>query len=539
MTDFPQSAKVSELARTASEYDQFLAAWTTFSELYKGGAVLLDAVTKRGQYLRKKPKELSEVYSTRQLGFSYTNLLGNIVGWYGAALFKQPPQLIKRLENAKPAVDGKPAAALPDDVTDFCAGFEADCDNGGTTFIDFSRGIFEFLMLHKAAYVLIDLPALDGGLIPANLLQQQRAGALDGYLVLYEPSQIINWETDAYGNLEWCVIHIACEERAFLAQPKLVDYYYYFDRQQVAMYRAQTKEGAAGSGQGVPPSAASDSMAVLCEGYPRNHALADQNRVPIHKLEVPDGLWLANRVYLPLLNHLNLDNAFDFGLSTSALAQLVIEDGLNGMKYETPVAVSEVGYHSVPNGGSMYYLEPEGRAYNAIESRLDILEQRIYKSCYLMDQARSNKATPAAQSGISKQQDKIPSGDALSAFGDVVRAGMQAIYSDVLAIRGMENVIPDVRGFDFEDKAGIEELEFLEKSTVIDIQSDIYRRERDKKFVRVILPDANPDVLQAIDDQITANPTPEGAAEQQAEEQRATQLQGFTAALQSGSPGSS
>jgi hypothetical protein len=39
--------------------------------------------------------------------------------WYGAALFKQPPQLIKKLANAT----GDAASKLPDDVSAFCSKF--------------------------------------------------------------------------------------------------------------------------------------------------------------------------------------------------------------------------------------------------------------------------------------------------------------------------------------------------------------------------------------------------------------------------------
>jgi hypothetical protein len=209
-------------------------------------------------------------------------------------------------------------------------------------------------------------------------------------------------------------------------------------------------------------------------------------------------------------------------LFQAALAQLVIKGS-----YEDNVVASEVGYHKIEADGDMFYLEPEGKAFTQIDNRLQTLEERIYKACYLMDQARTNKSTPTAQSGISKQQDKTPSRDALSGFGDILRPAMQSVYADVLAIRGFGEIVPDVRGFDFEDKAGVEEMDFMEKSTVIDIQSDTYRRERDKKFVRLVIPDANPETLDKIDEEIEANPTPEGAAQQREEEMRAEQLQKF------------
>jgi hypothetical protein len=75
-------------------------------------------------------------------------------------------------------------------------------------------------------------------------------------------------------------------------------------------------------------------------------------------------------------------------------------------------------------------------------------------------------------------------------------------------------------------------MDFLEKSTVIDIQSDTYRRERDKMFVRAVLSDANPETLTKIDAEIDQNPTPEGAAALAQEQANAQQLDRFSQSFQ-------
>ncbi len=518
---FPSTIPIKTISATASEYDQYKDAWVTFSDLYQGGAILRDKVVRLAQYLLKKPKELSEVFATRQLRFSYTNLLGNILGWYGAALFKTPAQLVKKDSHAPtPKPDAEGAAPtepeLPADADAFCTQFEKDSDHAGTTYPDFWRKVWESCALHKAAYILIDLPTPDEDApAPASLAAQVSAGLLDPFLVLYTPSQIINWETDRYGNLEWCIIAISNEEREAFAKPVTVDYWYYFDELQVACYRAERKA-----------KRTDDDVATLVAGYPRPHAMSDLQRIPIRKVEVPDGLWLANRVYLPLLNHLNLDNAFDFSLFQSALAQLVITG-----TYDDSTTMSEVSYIKLNTGDTATYLEPEGRAYEAIDKRLGNLEERIYKACYLMDQARTNKATAAAQSGLSKQQDKTPSRDALSGFGDVIRPAMQSVYEDVLAIRGFVDIQPDVRGFNYQDKAGVEEMDLIESASVIDIQSPTYQRERDKKLVRIVLQDLNPETLEQIDDEIETNPTPEEAAVLALAKQQQEQIAGFASSF--------
>jgi len=514
MTTFPPTIPIKSLKETASDYNQYAETYRTVADLYQGGSVLRDKVIKSGYYLLQKPKEASEVFRTRQQGFTYTNLLSNVIGWYGSALYKVPAQIVK----TRKGVDGDGAAKIPAEAEAFCNAIEKDCDRAGTAFVDFWRKAFDSLMLNRAAYVLIDLPAPDADEpAPASLAEQQKTGKLDPYLVLYTPSQVINWETDRYGNLEWVIIAVANEDREPFKPCVTVDSWYYFDREQVACYQAVRKDEKAGEEQ----------RAELVQGYPRKHAMSDLKQIPVRKVEAPEGLWLANRVFLLLLNHLRLDNGYDFGLFQSAFAQLVISGN-----FDDSVVMSEVTYLHLPEGTTAEYLEPEGKAYEAIDRRLQSLEERIYKTCYLMDQARSNKSTPTAQSGASKQQDKTPSRDTLAGFGDIIRPAMQLVYSDMLAVRGMDDIVPDVRGFDFEDRADAQDIQLDMQAMAIDINSDTYRHERDKDFAQKRLPDANKELLTKIFEEIDVNPTPEAAAQALLEAQQAQQIDKFSSSFQ-------
>lgn len=517
---FPQQAPVKKLDSQHPEFTFYQEAWQQIATLYQGGIAMKQAVVRGGQFLVKNTKELPEVFSTRQQWFSYTNLLGNVIGWYMSALFKQPPQYVLK----QSGVEGEAALEAPQDVADFAETFEKDCDRSGTSLTDFWRKVLECALLFKSAYVLKDTPGPQGDEAPLTLQQQQDQGLFNPFLVLYSPLNVINWETDAYGNLEWITIKIQVQQQEFLQDAKTTDYWYYFDRQEVALYEREVKQGSTDS------TDTSEEMATLAPGYPRRHAMADQNKVPVAKVTLPEGLWLSNRVFLPLCNHLNQDNALDFGLMQANLPQLVIKDGQNG-EYEEPITISAVGYHHLPFGGEMAFLEPEGRSYEQAQKRIDVLEERIYKACYLTDQARTNRATPQAQSGLSKQMDKTPSRDALSGIGDVIRPAIQSVYEDVLAIAQHEDVDPDVRGFDFADKATSDDMALLESGIVIPVNSRRYEREIQKKVARLQLADLNPEAWDEIDKEIDTNPTPSEVEEQQKEEQNAQQVAQFNATL--------
>ena len=208
---FPATAPVKQLAARHPEFDQRADSYDDFATLYEGGRSIKDRVT---QFLRKRPKELADVYTVRQQNFSYTNLLGNIVGWYGSALFKSAPQIVKKVAGKT----GDAANAIPADVDAFCSAFEANCDGAGGSYVDFWPQVLESMLLYCAGYVLVDLPSPSGDddASPRSLGQQQRAGLLNPYLVFYDPRQIINWECDAQGNLEWVVIYVRVREQEFL-----------------------------------------------------------------------------------------------------------------------------------------------------------------------------------------------------------------------------------------------------------------------------------------------------------------------------------
>ena len=520
--DFPATVETKLLKQQHPEVAVFADSWERIRILAEGGEVIRRAVclTSDQNFLRMAPKELPEAYSVRQKNFSYTNLLSNILGWYGAALFKNKPTISYR---ANGSLD------IPQDVADFASAWEKDCDCSGTEYSEFMKNVASALLLYRRAYVLIDLPTPDpdGDSEYVNLSQQRAAGALTPHLVLYPPANVINWECDQYGNLEWAEIYVRTRDQEFLKEPVYRDVWYYFDRERVAMYEAVVETQVAGTLQ---VSAPDKQMATLAPGYPRPHAMCAAHRVPIHCMELPEDLWIANRISMPLVNHLNQDNAFDWALFNANVPQLIIEDGPNG-EYEAPVVVSAVGYHHLPNGADMRYLEPEGRAYKAAQERIDSIEERIYKAAYLQNQARTNRSTPTAQSGVSKVEDKAPSRDALSGIGDVLRPGQQGIMDDVLMIAGFDGVTADVRGYDFSDRATAEDMAMLEQATVIEVSSASYQRELQKKAVRLVLPDLNPEAYGAIDAEIDANPTPQEAQAAAKEQQRADMLGKFQASM--------
>lgn len=487
--DFPATVPIKTLDAEHPEYCLYKEAWRKLGLLYAGGSVLK---TNCQEVLVRRVKEHSDVFASRQENFNYSNLLGNIAGWYVSSMFAREPDILTRVSaitDIKAAQD-----AVPAETAAWIAQWELDCDHHGGAYADKWRQVLAHEIVFGASWLLIDLPDA-AGVQYGSLAQQEAAGALDPVILTYDPTCVLNWKTDDYGNVIWAVLKVQTFESALLGETQVRVCWYIYTPDQVAAYEVFYEAG--------PAASAKEKDASLVDGYPRRHALSDQKRVPLRRCEAPEGMWFGNRVMLPLLKHLNMENALDWQIFQSALAMLAIFG-----PYDDTPTMSEVSWLHFPDKETRAeWLEPEGKAMQTHRERLHELREDVYRSCYLIDQARSGRATPAAQSGISKEQDKSPSKDAQEGFGDNLRTDMQGVLDDVLTIRGYAEIAADIRGFDFADKGGAEDVAFLSAILAENIPSDTFVNEVRKKLARIGLQDANPAVYAAIDNEIDAAPT--------------------------------
>lgn len=433
--------------------------------------------------------------AARLAQFNHENVLGSIIGWYTSSIFAKQPTILKKPSTEKSsvaktgAIPSTEAPGLPKVQADFFSSFERNCDRTGTKFIDKCKAILETLLVYEWAYVLTDLPPARAY---SSLAEQQAAGALDPFLIVYDPSCVINWGSDDAGNMEWAMLRISSSVTAPLTKNSKRDTWYLYTATDVMAWSCDYEHGA--------EKRDGDVRAV--DGYPRRHALSDKNRIPIRRFSIPDGLWLGDRIYLPLKAHLNLENALDWQITQSALSMLAIFGNFD----EKTLTKSEIGFLLFEPGTDAKYLEPEGRSMQIHVARIDQMKEEMYRLCYLLSQARNTKATPAAQSGISKEQDMVPAKDTQEALGGILKAAMTAILEDVSLVRGFP-VMFDVRGFEFADRAGIETIDMITATKTLDIQSDTLDRELDKMAADAAIPDAMPDVKVMIRQEIDKGPS--------------------------------
>jgi hypothetical protein len=504
---------VAKLDRKNPEWLLYHDMWEKLDLLHEGGVRLKNAADK---FLIKRPKELFDVYQERIRRFTYKNILGNVTGWYITKMFQRNPTIDAKNEDP------------------FYSDFLADCDKAGTGYIDFFRGVLLSLILYRSAYVLVDKPRAAGPI--ASRADEQAEGLDRPYLCGYTPVQVINWAQDSYGNLTWIVIKTIIQDQVtWDGKPSTLHTWYIFDQQNYYQYevRGELKQEQDGTYKLYDPNGnplGEEPVEATLAGF-GEHALAKQSRVPIRKVELPSTLWLSNRAFLEMIDHLNSENTLMWALFMANLAMPLII----GQPDLKTVTLSEAGFlHLSDPQAKFLWTEPEGKSFAISQTRVDTLRQEVYRSFYLQSQGRSSSASADGSSGYSKEMEMAPAADVANGLGDYLRIGMQRVLIDVRDARADTSADPDVQGFRFESRPALQDIQTSQ--AVIDLgvtdKSPTLEIELDKRVALALLDDANDATKNKVVGEIEKAPTRAEAKDQaqQAQQQMfQTQFQRATA----------
>lgn len=493
-------------------------AWLDLSILREGGVTMKKHASR---LLKMRPREDTDVFAARVDRFTYQNILGTALGWYVSSLFEEIPQFFFNDKTGK-NIDNT------SQVGKFYSAFIDSCDGSGKLFTDFFKHVFSNMLTYGSSWVLTDLKALaEGEPHPNTLGEELSRGLLDPHLIAYNPLDVINWGCDTEGCLDWVVVKVSKHEQNFLEKPHIVDTWYYYDREYYYVYRDRREVSSITVGSGLE-----NRMAEFVSSG--KHALFHKQRVPIRQIKLSEGLWLANSAYLVLIDHLNQDNTLAWALFMSNLAIPVIIGDVD----TSNMTQSESGYLQFPAGTTYQWSEPDGKSFQHAAQRLDSLREEAFRCMYLQSQGRSMHATPAMQSGRSKQLEMAPATDMKTGMGGDVRIAMQNVLIDVIdARRDSESVIPDVRGFIFEDDMTTEEVFAVSSLLSLRIPSKKFEKYIYKKVAHSWMPDANREDQEEVDKEIDAGPTMEDREKKDQEERIALAKAGMSSAVKKASGG--
>ncbi len=436
--------------------------WKKYKDLYSGGERLRDSAS---EYLVRRHKEPGEVYAERLNRVFYENYIGSIVDWYAATLLRREPVLL---------FEGSDSTAKS-----FYNLLADDCDLKGTNFSEFFRQRFVQALVCGGSYLVVEFPRTNG---PAQTRAEEDAsGRSRAYLVDYSADEVINWNYDQGGSLEWAVIRTSCLQPSKVTDAKWEreTRWIYYDRENFQIYRR------AGEGSPIVP---------IDEG---RHGLATLQRVPLFRLQVSEGLWLMNKAALLQLEHLNKSNALAWALTMSLFA--------------TPVVYSDREWNQIV--GESYYIqlgpedrfgwtEPEGKVYQIAADNLVRLKDEIYRVCYLLPQAAAGGYGDARISGASKRRDFSITQEVLRAYGDSMKDLMKQVLRAIAAAR-QDSLTIDVSGldeFDIDDFSN--ELDDAKKLLELGIGSETLRRQVFKKLAFKYLCDTRQEIKNQVAEEI-------------------------------------
>ncbi|HWR50770.1 MAG TPA: hypothetical protein VN428_06665 [Bryobacteraceae bacterium] len=447
-----------EIEQEHPEYTAKRAMWRTYRDLYSGGEQFK---ANAAEYLVARHREKPGVYGDRLSRVFYENYIGSIIDWYAATLFRREPIL---------AFEGQDERAKQ-----FFCDFTEDCDRQQSALSDFFRRMITEALISGASYALVDFPKADK--LPANRAEEDALGLSRAYLTAFGAESLVNWSEDDHGEFEWAVLRSdRLKQNEDRRGTEMETRWQYFDR---ACYRVYRKQGKAGAAE------------LVDEG---RHGLAGQNRVPLFRLAVSDGMWLMNKAGLLQLEHFNKSNALGWALTQGLFAMPVIYS-------ERPFqqAMGDSYYIQLGPNDRFGWTEPEGHVFQIAVENLTRLKDEIHRVCYMMPQAR-DAAAPA--SALSKQRDFTITQEVLRAYGDSVKDTMKRILRSIAVARA-DAIGIDVSGLDEFDIGDFSaDVEDARKLLELGIPSETLKREVFKKLAHKYLCDVRQNTKDRVSEEI-------------------------------------
>lgn len=542
-TVFPDIVPIQKLDRKSFDYEKHADMWAAIALLYVGGWELK---LKAANFLWQRHKEPQDVYQSRLNRFIYENVLEPAIGWYTSYLFRREPEIdILDKINRRPLVDttiqsgtikpvpsgGLRLGEAPDDkpinsrtppgrdigspgnseepppintandeAGKFYTQFRGNVDRARTSITSFFSKLITHLLLNGKVYVLTDLEPMSDA--PASRQQAEDMGANRPYLMLFNASDVVNYRTDKEGNMVWAVVKSGrVDQETPFDDVRVIDQWWIYNQTSWALYEYQ--EPVVPNG----PTAISSSSTDYSNSGPARptknanlmssglHALHHKGRCPLRMFEAPDGLWLGRRAYLPVLSHLNEENALQWLLAMTNLAVPVITGG--GSEPDAEAETSGVKYYSeiyaisLPLGAKFEWSSPSGTSAETSMRRCEKLVEEIYRIMYLQDQGRPASTLGSQRSGLAIGMEKMPSREVAESLGRYIRDAITKVYHDVIDVRSEGDVLAvSVRGFSFlENYVGLD-LADAERLKALGVPSGTLLRFIFKSIARLVMQDA-------------------------------------------------
>lgn len=255
--------------------------WRDIEALYAGGHRLLEDDGVMERVFPQHAFEPPRVYAERRKRAFYIPYMGQLIDFIIAAQFTQLVTL-----------KGEPEA------DQFYEEFLQDCSPPGGSTCDFASLLAEQMrgaIKKRRTWTLVEMeppPAPEDA--PATLAEQEKLGALQPYICPLEPECVTHWQFDEAGELEWARVRTCVRyyETPTSPKAKIREAFTDYERERWTRYTWEYPEDK-------PPG--EKSMPTLVE----EGELKFGGKVPIVPFEVPEGLWVGNKLASLAVEHFN------------------------------------------------------------------------------------------------------------------------------------------------------------------------------------------------------------------------------------------
>jgi len=480
--------------------------WAECRALYAGGARLLRDEAVMDRLFPKNGAEADDIYKARRARAFFLAYPGEIIDHLLAGLAQDPLHLSAGLDEK---------TNEPKPLPPWWAEFDERVTPDGvdkralhTFAIDAMREMF----ITQSAWILVDLPARDPNApAPANLLEEERAGLRDPYLCLMPSDNVVDWEVDdETGELEWALCYWRTKRRPSIRARRTMV---------TERWLEWTREGWRKYEWSWDPATPPKKDAVV--------PLVDQGthpfgRVPLVRLQVPDGLYAMGKLHSPAREHFNKRCAVAHAENMSLFAVLYEFNGPDNGAAFTPKmgtatsaaqqdprrSINQVrgqGYTQVRgHQDDARYVGPDTGPFKEARESCAELMREMHRVMFSMALSANMDAAALKRSGDSKEEDSKSIAAILLKVGEILRQGFGAILELVAKVRGGES-IPTVTGgekFDADSvAAAIEEATNLLNG--VPMRSPTFMRlYLYRLYKRALGPDARLDDLEEIRDEL-------------------------------------
>lgn len=442
-----------------------------YEALYQGGD-FAKAFYKR--WLPKKFNEMDDAYKDRVALATYVNHVGSIIDFYASLLFADPPR-VEGFQNS-----------------DYYTKFLSNVDGRGTSWAGFWKDIFVKLVVFGRAFIWVDLPQkTQTASIPSSRAEQEKLGLLDVRLLSYG-KEVYYWRDNDYGKLQYMLFReLSVERPSILSKPETYKTWTYLDDIIIRQWRAKASVGKREDG----------SVNVTLEGDEASETLSVEHKygiMPVVRIELPDGLWMAQKLRDPAIAYFRAQNDHDFSLSRAAHATPYFKNMFADKEFK-PAAGYGIRLGKDDEAG---YLEPSGKSFLYTENNIGIKKDEIYRVIHQMALAADSDASRVRLSGDSKREDWRATEIILVSYGDIILEAMRNTLKIIAITREEADekfVVKGFEGWNKEDVMKKAEL-FLMTDTVV--KSETYRKTMAKTIANKALFDQDVNVLDKINSEI-------------------------------------